>query len=226
MYVASWNLLTPHWGTVSTKPEQLHFVVQAYNDYGMSPKSAEISGTPSPSFPCTYAISPTSAAVGAGSAGGSVAVSTSAGCAWAASSSTSWVTITTGASGSGSGSVTYAVLPNGSTQPRIATLTIAGQSFVVNQAGAACSHVLSPTSAAVGAGSAGGSVAVSTSAGCAWAASSSTSWVTITAGASGSGSGSVTYTVLPNGSTQPRIATLTIAGQSFVVNQADVSRVL
>ena len=89
--------------TSLTDGQVYYFIVQAYNDYGMSPKSAEVSGTPSPSFPCTYAISPTSAAVGAGSAVGSVAVSTSPGCAWTASSTTSWVAITAGASGSGNG---------------------------------------------------------------------------------------------------------------------------
>jgi hypothetical protein len=82
---------------------------------------------------CTYGISPTSANVGASGGSGTVSVSTQAGCSWTATSNASWITITSGASGSGNGTVTYSVAAN-TGAARTGTLTIAGQTFTVNQA--------------------------------------------------------------------------------------------
>lgn len=85
---------------------------------------------------CTYAISPASVSVGAAGASGSVAVSTVGGCAWTAASGAAFVSVTP-ASGSGSGTVTFIVQANSSASARTATLTIAGQAFLVTQDGAA-----------------------------------------------------------------------------------------
>ena len=57
------------------------------------------------------------------------------GCAWTAASNVAWITITSGASGSGSGTVNYSVAANGTPSSRTGTLTIAGQTFTVTQAG-------------------------------------------------------------------------------------------
>jgi len=84
---------------------------------------------------CTYSINPTSATFGAGGGSGSVNVTAPSGCAWTVSNVPSWITITSGSSGSGNGTVSYTVAPNSSTSSRTATLTIAGQSFTVTQAG-------------------------------------------------------------------------------------------
>ena len=64
---------------------------------------------------------------------GTVGVTVPAGCNWTAVSNSSWVTITSGAAGSGSGSVTYAVTPMTGTNSRTAALTIANQSFAIDQ---------------------------------------------------------------------------------------------
>jgi hypothetical protein len=88
---------------------------------------------------CTYSISPTSASVGASGGGGTVSVTTQAGCSWTASSNASWITITSGASGSGNGTVAYSVAAN-TGAARTGTLTIAGQTFTVNQAAAGVSY--------------------------------------------------------------------------------------
>ena len=61
-------------------------------------------------------------------------------------------------------------------------------------------------------------MAVSTGAGCAWTATSHESWITITSGASGSGNGTVRFNVADN-SGKKRTGTLTIAGQTFTVEQ-------
>ena len=84
---------------------------------------------------CTYSISPTSASVVAGGGTGSVSVTAGVGCAWTAVSNATFITVTSGASGSGNGSVGYSVSSNTGTGSRVGTITIAGQTFTVTQAG-------------------------------------------------------------------------------------------
>lgn len=84
---------------------------------------------------CTFSISPTSASQPAAGGSGSVTVTAGAGCAWTAVSNASFITVTSGSSGSGNGTVNYSVAANGLTTARTGTITIAGQTFTVNQAG-------------------------------------------------------------------------------------------
>jgi Zn-dependent metalloprotease len=84
---------------------------------------------------CTFSISPTSASVASAGGTGSVSVTAGAGCNWTAASNSAFITITSGTSGTGSGTVNYSVAANTSTTSRAGTLTIAGQTFTVNQAG-------------------------------------------------------------------------------------------
>ncbi|MGB7926139.1 MAG: M36 family metallopeptidase, partial [Pyrinomonadaceae bacterium] len=84
---------------------------------------------------CTFSINPTSASYAAAGGTGSVTVTAGAGCAWTAVSNSTFITITSGSSGSGNGTVSYSVASNGSTSSRTGTLTIAGQTFTVTQAG-------------------------------------------------------------------------------------------
>jgi hypothetical protein len=152
---------------------------------------------------------------GAGTGGSTtVAVTTSSDCAWSTSGAPAWIVITSG-SGTGNGSVTIAAQPN-TGAPRTATLTIAGQTFQMDQAGT-CAYVINPATYAPTA--AGGSieVTVTTTGGCAWNTSNAPGWVSVTGG-SGTGSGKLTVTAQPNtGNT--RSATLTIAGQAFTITQ-------
>lgn len=85
---------------------------------------------------CTYSINPTSASAAAGGATGSVSVTAGTGCNWTAASNATFITITSGASGSGNGTVAYSVAANTATTSRTGTLTIAGLTFTVTQAGA------------------------------------------------------------------------------------------
>jgi hypothetical protein len=119
--------------------------------------------------------------------------------------------------------VNYSVAANTSTSSRTGTMTIAGQTFTVNQAGTSCSYSISPTSQSFGSGGGSGSVSVTAGSGCSWTAVSNASWITITSGSSGSGNGTVNYSVAANTSTSSRTGTMTIAGQSFTVNQSGVS---
>jgi hypothetical protein len=84
---------------------------------------------------CTFSISPTSASQPAGGGTGSVAVTAGAGCTWSAVSNATFITVTAGSSGSGNGTVSYSVAANTATTSRTGTITIAGQTFNVSQAG-------------------------------------------------------------------------------------------
>ena len=85
---------------------------------------------------CAYSISPTSQSLSASGGDGSVSVTTSAGCPWQASNRASWITINSRSNGSGDGTVNFSVAANTEPNPRTATLTVAGQTFTVNQSGA------------------------------------------------------------------------------------------
>ena len=169
---------------------------------------------------CTYSITPTSKSFDAVGGTGTVTVTTASGCTWQATSNASWITVTGGASGSGNGSVGYSVTANTNTTSRSGTMTVAGQTFTVSQAGQSCTYTINPTSQSLSALSGSGSVNVTAGSGCSWTATSNASWITVTSGASGSGNGSVGYSVTANTSTSTRSGTLTIAGQTFSVSQS------
>ncbi len=84
---------------------------------------------------CTFAINPTSASFAAAGGTGSVTVTTAAGCTWSAISNSSFVTVTSGSPGSGNGTVQYSVAANGTTSSRNGSITIAGNTFNITQAG-------------------------------------------------------------------------------------------
>ena len=90
----------------------------------------------------------------AGPAGnGSLQVNVPAGAPWTATSNASWITITSGASGTGAGTVTFSVATNTSVASRAGTLTIAGQTFSIQQeSGAPAASVLAGSMAHIAAG--------------------------------------------------------------------------
>ncbi len=90
---------------------------------------------------CNYAISLTGQGFTTSSGAGTVQVTVAAGCSWTATSNAAWITITGGASGSGNGTVSYSVTANSGTTRR-GTVTIAGQTFTVTQAGTASGNGL------------------------------------------------------------------------------------
>ncbi len=147
-----------------------------------------------------------------------MSVTASSGCTWSASTGYSW--IHTSSSGSGSGTASYTVDANSSTSARTGTMTIAGQTFTVNQAGLSCTYTLSATATSVAATGGSGTVSVSATSGCGWIATANVSWISITSGSTGSGNGSVGYSVAANSTTSTRSGTLTIAGKTFTVSQA------
>src|SRR5205814_5338867 len=97
--------------------------------------------------PCSFSISPTSSNLTSSVATtGTVTVTASAGCDWTATTNAAWISVTAGANGTGNGTVTYSVGANTGSTSRTGTLTIAGSTFTVTQAGAPCSFTISPLS--------------------------------------------------------------------------------
>jgi hypothetical protein len=177
------------------------------------------SATPPP--PCTFTIAPPNASLGADAGNATVTVTASAAsCNWSAATNTPWLTIASGSSGTGNGTVTVAAAANPDPVARSGTVTIAGQTFTLNQAAATpiCNFSIAPSSANVGPDAA--TTTINVTANCSWTATSNAPWLTIASGVSGAGSGSVVVSIAANTDPAPRGGTVTIAGQTFTVNQA------
>ena len=170
---------------------------------------------------CTFSVSPASVAVASSLSSGSATVTSPTGCAWTGiSNSTGWLSVTSGASGTGNGSVVFSATANGNATQRVGTLTVAGQTVTVTQAGVGCTFSTSSNSLSVTAAGGAGSTNVTSPSGCPWSATTNDSWITVTSGGSGSGNGSAGFNVAANPNASPRTGTLTIASQTFTVSQA------
>ena len=88
-------------------------------------------------IPCSYSLSASSLSLGSGGGSGSVTVIAPAACAWTAASNAAWISISSGASGSGSASVAFQASSNTDLNTQTGTLTIAGQTFTITEAGTA-----------------------------------------------------------------------------------------
>ena len=85
---------------------------------------------------CSYAVSSKQFSMPAAGGQGTVTVAAGAGCAWSATSGAAWLKIASVTAASGNGSVSFAADPNGTAIVRSASLTVAGQTVEVDQAGA------------------------------------------------------------------------------------------
>jgi hypothetical protein len=172
---------------------------------------------------CTYSVSPTTvnlSATGTRSRTTSVRVR-GTDCPWTAVSNDPFITIVSGSNGVASGTVRFTVPGNTNTVPLTGTMTIAGETVTINQAGGGCTYSLSPSSARFRA--TGGSRTVNVRPrfpDCAWSAVSNDSFITITAGTSGVGNGVVSYTVATNTSSVVLTGTMTIAGKTYTVTES------
>jgi len=231
---APWITVSPSSGSVPAGTTNTHTVT--YTTAGLSPdtyaatmsvtatngalNSPQTIGVSLTVAQCTYTINPTQRSLGRAAATGTVSVATDVGCGWSATSNDSWLSITTGSTGTGSGVVAFAASANVDCDPRAGTLTVAGQTFVVTQAGGAGAFVLTPTSRSHGGSAETGSISVgSTGTNCTWSATSNDAWLSVTAGTTGAGNGVVTYAVGANPTCTPRAGSLTIGGQVFSVTQ-------
>jgi len=94
--------------------------------------SLEQAGSPPP---CKFRISPTEAQISRQDQTLSVSVDTVGGCAWHATSHNNWIDVTGASSGMGPGIVRLRVDENKSQNDRKGSVTIAGETFSITQAG-------------------------------------------------------------------------------------------
>jgi hypothetical protein len=170
--------------------------------------------------PCQFNLTPASETFGSASGEGAVNVSAAIGCQWSAASGASWLSVIGSSSGSGSGTVRYQVDANtGAT--RDGTLTVAGQTFAVNQAGAGtvCTVSIGRSGRSVSADGDDDVLAVTAAGPCPWTATSQAAWITVVEGASGNGTGTVRLRIAANPGA-PRVGLVTITGHTYVVTQA------
>jgi uncharacterized repeat protein (TIGR01451 family) len=180
---------------------------------------------------CTYQVSPTDV-YGVASASpetGNIAVTAPSGCVWNAISDSSIAAVIGPKPapdespvpvylGSGSDTVPYQISYS-SGPDATAEFMVAGKRVVVHITGYGCSYELGLTSDSVpAAGASSKFFTVATGAGCMAEATSNDSWISIVSQMPASG-GQIYYAVSPNAGAA-RTGTITIAGQSFTVNQA------
>ena len=196
---------------------------------------------------CNFTISPTNQSIGSSGGNFQVNVIGTTGCSRTAVSTTSWINVSSGSTGDGNGIVNLSVQANTGIA-RNGTVTIAGQTFTVNQAAGTiatptptptpqqtptptpivtptpsptpvpCTYSLSASSASIAATGATGTFTITTSPGCNWSAISYNPWIRITSLNNGTGSGWVDYFVDPNPG-EERGGSIAIAGQFFTIIQ-------
>jgi hypothetical protein len=114
------------------------------------------------------------------------------------------------------------VAANDTSTARTGSILIADRSFTVNQAGAstggACSYTVSAVQEIPAAGDVV-TVTVTTQPGCAWTARERVNWIALR-DSSSRGTGTFRVAVRGNNSSEPRSATMTVAGQVLVITQA------
>jgi len=181
---------------------------------------------------CEFAVSGSGSQTVSAAAGSfQVTVAAASGCTWSVTNPVTWLRVTSGSPGTGSGTVEVSVDANAG-DARSAELTIAGQRFMVLQAGVnapvpptpptppappGCTFALNPPTVAVPAAGGGGpSLSLTTT--CAWTATTNVPWITLTS-PTGSGSASLGFTVASNNGAA-RSGTISVGSATTTINQA------
>ena len=185
--------------------------------------------------PCRYEVSPPSIRLSHEGGRGTFRVSATTACGWQASTNDGWIRILN-SSGTSNGTVEVEVGPNTLRGPRVATLSIAGQSVTLTQDSEGstptptppgpsptpapnCTASIDASSRNFSAGGGNGSFRINAPQGCRWTASSNADWVDITSGASATGTETVGYRVDANPTTSARTAAITASGQTHIIRQ-------
>jgi len=165
---------------------------------------------------CNYSINPASSGtLAAGAGGGSFSITTGSWCGWSASAGQGW--IQTSSAGNGDGTITFTVSAN-TGAARNGSIIVAGQTYAISQAAAACNYSINPASSGtLAASGANSSFAVTTGSWCSWNATTGDGWIQTSS--SGTGNGTVTFVVSSN-SGAARNGSIVVGGQTFAVSQA------
>jgi hypothetical protein len=172
---------------------------------------------------CTYSLSAISQSFASAGGTGQINVTSGSGCPWTAISNVSWITISGGGTGTGAGAVNFNVAANNTPQ-RTGTITVAGQTFTIQQSNG-CSFSVTPANHFFNRNGGGSTASVSTGQGCAWTVMSNSGWLSITTANTGNGAGTVQFSTGAFTGPGSRTGTLTIAGLTVNVTQNFTSRV-
>jgi hypothetical protein len=170
---------------------------------------------------CTYALSTDAISFDANGGTGFTRMKAPADCAWTTQTSVPWITASP--SGTGSATMTLIVQPNPANPSRIGTVTSAGQTLTITQAGtpnvvppAACVIDLEPRGAQLAYNDiADLKVFVKTSGACTWSARAIDPWISIVTNVTGSGAMGITYALDRNVGTEPRVGKIQV-GDKFI----------
>jgi hypothetical protein len=170
---------------------------------------------------CTYNLQSLDGTVPASGGSGTVGVVAPAVCTWNAVSNTPpWLSVLS-PTGAGSSNVQFVAQANTNAAARIGTLTVAGLTYTVTQAGAPCSYTLGASNLTVASTGASTSFTFSTAAtGCAPVAASYSNWITgVTTNFNGV-AGTVSFTADPTPYTTNRVGTIQLGDKTFTVTQS------
>ncbi len=148
--------------------------------------------------------------------GGTAAINTSGSGTWRASVSDNWILLTS-SSGTAGYPVGYTVSANNGVETRIGYVYVSGYVHTITQAGLGAT--LGSYSADFETAGGTGSVTVNAPSGKTWHAKSNVDWITVST-TSGTGTRSLNFTVARYDEVSTRSGTLTIADNTFTVNQA------
>nr|MCU0227763.1 hypothetical protein [Bryobacterales bacterium] len=165
-------------------------------------------------------LSPTSLAFDAVGGVRSVTLNLPAGCEWTAQLSSPWVSTNLPVNLRGVGERAFSVsIGSNIFEARASSLTIAGLTLPIQQAGGACTSAVTATPTTISAAGGASTILVTPSSGsCAWQASA-TSRVQLGAGAAGTGTASFTATLSANPSNVARNETVHVAGKTITLTQ-------
>ena len=164
------------------------------------------------------AVSPAASSFAASGGSGSAELTIAGNVNWSASTNDPWISLTSESSGIGSTTATYDVAANSTVYERQGSLTLAGETVQIIQAGLGAT--LDYVEFIFGTDGGSDWIDVSPEANGSWQAVSNDSWLTIALGESGTGPGSVLVVADPYSQTsQSRTGTVTVAGETIYITQ-------
>ncbi len=177
---------------------------------------------------CTSISSPGQLTFGEG--GGSANVNfNNAPCTWSVLGNPAWITLTDASDSGSSFAFTVAANPPpGSTRQAELIINGGGNSLTVNirQSGLVCTYTLTDSAgfsqtSFPASGGAGATINVVAPPGCPWTAMATPgqSLISFSTYPSGIGNGSIGYSVAPNASSSPQSGAITIANESYLINE-------
>jgi BACON domain-containing protein len=171
----------------------------------------------SPTPTCSFSVSLNTTQFGPDGGKATASVTTTSSCAWSATSDTDWIALEGGSNRTGDGTVPMTVKSFDGTSERVATLTVAQQTFKLTQNG--CLIHLSDSELSFAGDGGYVDLRVETANACRWTVDGDLSWAGLEP-ASGTGSGVTRVRANRNQSTAARTAALRLGGQPLALRQS------